>query len=62
MKEKELKEELTTAMHSEFCLNEAERLELAAIAVFSDIRKGIDFQKSLSENNITEDQFDKYKP
>lgn len=57
-----MKEELTTKMHMEFCKSEEERLELAAMAAFSEIRKGKSKESALKEYGITEEQYERYKP
>lgn len=57
-----MKEELTSKMHMEFCKDEEERLELAAMAVFADVKKGKSKEIALKEYNITADQYEAYKP
>ena len=58
-----MKEELTTDMHLEFCKDEEDRLDTAACAVYMAVLKHKqDFKESLAKYNITEKQYEKYKP
>lgn len=57
-----MREELTTKMHMEFCNTDDERLELAAMAVFSDMRKGNSLSDSLKKYGISAEDYEKHKP
>ena len=52
-------EELTTLMHMEFCRDEQERLELAAMGVEADVfyHRSLSFDDALKVYKITEEQF-----
>ena len=54
-----MEEELTSLMHMEFCLNEQERIEIAAMAVYAEVfnHKSISFDKALIKYSISEEQF-----
>jgi tRNA U34 5-carboxymethylaminomethyl modifying enzyme MnmG/GidA len=54
-----MKEELTTLMHMEFCKDEDERLDIAAMSIDMEVfrRREIDFETALKKYSITEKQF-----
>jgi hypothetical protein len=54
-----MEEELTTLMHMEFCQDEDERLDIAAMAIDCEVfqRREISFENALKKYSITEKQF-----
>jgi hypothetical protein len=54
-----MKEELTSLMHMEFCQDEQERVEFAAMAIFAEVFEGkiIDFNDALKKYSISEAEF-----
>jgi tRNA U34 5-carboxymethylaminomethyl modifying enzyme MnmG/GidA len=54
-----MKEELTTLMHMDFCLNEDERLDIAAMSIDMEVfrKREISFEDALKKYSITEKQF-----
>jgi tRNA U34 5-carboxymethylaminomethyl modifying enzyme MnmG/GidA len=54
-----MEEELTTLMHMEFCLNEEERLDIAAMSIDCEVfqKREITFEAALKKYSITEKQF-----
>ena len=59
-----MKEELTTLMHMEFCRDEQERIELAAMGIEAEVfyHRSTPFEEALKKYNITEEQFWENKP
>lgn len=57
MKEKKLKEELTTAMHSELLGNDIPVLDLRVMSVYGSIRQGMPLEKALTQYRMTEKQY-----
>ena len=51
------KEELTTAMHSEFIGDEIPNLDLRVMGVYGAVGRGIGLSKALKEYNLTEEQY-----
>lgn len=57
MKEKELKEEFTTAMHSELLGNDIPVFDLRIMSVYGAVNRGMPLDKALAQYRMTEKQY-----
>lgn len=57
MEERKLKEEFTTAMHSELIGDEISVFDLRVMSVYGAVNKGIPLDKALSQYRMTEKQY-----
>jgi hypothetical protein len=52
-----MKEELTTKMHLEFCLDEDEALDLRVMDTYAQVCKGVDPSVALKKNGLTREEY-----
>lgn len=57
MKERKLKEELTTAMHSEFLNGEIPVLDLRVMSVYGAMNRGVSLKDALAQYRMSEKQY-----